>query len=419
MGQTRGMVGRRYHEERDLAAVTRMWREVGWIDDTDAQADGLRDFLGCGSSLVADVRGQAECLVHRSPGSLRHGTTDLPMCAVTAVTTSHVGRRQGLASALMAETLAAGVEEGAALAGLGMFDQGFYDRFGFGTSTYEHQLTFDPSSLTVDGATRPPVRLSIDDAGEMHALLVRRQRGHGSTVIDPAGLFRAEILWTEKPFALGFRNDDGRLTHFVLGSATAEYGPYEVEWIAHEEPHQLLELLALLRSLGDQVAVMTVAEPPGIQLQDLIDVPLRQRRSARIVGGRTSLHDAHAAMQFRILDLDRCIASLRSTTAPLSFSLRLRDPLDELDGAPWPGIGGAYTVHLADRSTGDASSVDPGLDPGLPVLDATVNAFTRLWLGVRPAGSLTLTDDLSGPQELLDALDDALRMPVPHSGWSF
>ena len=33
---------------------------------------------------------------------------------------------------------------------------------------------------------------------------------------------------------------------------------------------------------------------------------------------------------------------------------------------------------------------------GLPTLTATVSAFTRMWLGVRPATGLTITDDLQG-----------------------
>ncbi|HAS10693.1 MAG TPA: hypothetical protein DCS55_09295, partial [Acidimicrobiaceae bacterium] len=95
------MVGRAYEEERDLAAVTRMWREVGWIDDSDGQAEALRRFLDRGTALLADVHGEAECMVHRTAGSIRYVDTDLPLCAISGVTTSHVGRRQGLASALL------------------------------------------------------------------------------------------------------------------------------------------------------------------------------------------------------------------------------------------------------------------------------------------------------------------------------
>ena len=409
------MVGRPYRAERDLDAVTRMWREVGWIDDSDRHAEALRDFLDVGDALVADVARRAECLVHRSPGSIRYDTTDLPLCAITAVTTSHVGRRQGLASALMAEALGAAAAGGAAVATLGMFDQGFYDRFGFGTSGYEHSITFDPATLRVDVPDRPPVRLDRGDADEIHALLVRRHRGHGSVVLHPPRLVSCELAWTEKPFNLGYRADDGRLTHVVLGSMKDEYGPYVVEVLAAEEPHQLLDLLGLLRSLGDQVATLTIrGEPAGVQLQDLLRTPLRQDRIARQAGAASASHHAMAVQQDRILDLPACVAAVHLEVPGPSFGLRLRDPLEAVAGDGWPGIGGEYTVRL-----GPESGVEDGLADGLPVLDATVNAFSRLWLGVRPATGLSLTDDLTGPPELLGALDRAFRLPQPLAGWRY
>lgn len=407
------MVGRPYDEQRDLAAVTRMWREVGWIDDSDEQAEALRRFLGRGTALLADVAGEAECMVHRTPGSIRYVTTDLPLCAISGVTTSHVGRRQGLASALMVEALGAGAEEGAAVASLGFFEQGFYDRFGFGTGTYEHRLTFDPASLTVPPPDRPPVRLGRTDMPELHGLMTRRHRGHGSVVIEPSDWFDLEWAWTDKPFALGFRNDDGRLTHALLGSMKDEHGPYEIAVLAYEEPQQLLELLGFVRTLGDQVNSVTIAdEPPEVQLQDLIREPVRQRRVARLAGGSGALHQAIAEQQDRILDLGACIAAVRLRTPPVSFGLRLHDPLEALGG--WPGIGGTYTVRLGARST-----VSDGADGELPVLEASVGAFTRLWLGVRPATGLTLTDDLHGPPQLLESLDEAFRLPAPRAGWSY
>lgn len=409
------MVGRPYHAERDLAAVTRMWREVGWIDDTDGHAMALRNFLDSGFGLVADVGGQAECLVHRTPGSIRHEDTDLPLCAITAVTTSHVARRQGLASALMVEALQAGAAEGAAVAALGAFEQGFYDRVGFGTGAYEIRATFDPSTLAVDIPSQPPVRLTQDDAGEMHDLLVRRRRGHGSVVIDPPRLLRSELAWTESFFALGYRSDDGRLTSFLVGSMKDEHGPYEISWLGYERPQDLLDVLGLCRALGDQVAQMTItAEPAEIQLQDLIRTPMRQRRSAGLSGRAGGLQEAVAELQIRILDLRSCIEAVHLDTPPVAFGLRLRDPLADRAGGGWPGVGGDYTVRL-----GATSTLAAGLDETLPVLDASVNALSRLWFGVRPASSLALTDDLRAPDDLLSQLDRSLRFPVPQAGWIF
>ena len=60
-----------------------------------------------------------------------------------------------------------------------------------------------------------------------------------------------------------------------------------------------------------------------------------------------------------------------------------------------------------------------GTDPSLPILAASVNAFTRLWLGVGPATGLAITDDLSGPDDLLNQLDEILRLPQPKPDWDF
>jgi len=48
-----------------------------------------------------------------------------------------------------------------------------------------------------------------------------------------------------------------------------------------------------------------------------------------------------------------------------------------------------------------------------------VNAFTRMWLGARPATGLAVTDELTGPAALLEELDWALRLPEPKPDWDF
>lgn len=100
----------------------------------------------------------------------------------------------------------------------------------------------------------------------------------------------------------------------------------------------------------------------------------------------------------------------------MSFNLTLTDPvadfLDPDDG--WAGVGGEYTIDV-----GASSSAAPGHRAGLPVLIASVNAFTRLWFGVRSAGALVTSDELVCPPELLDALDHTVRVDRPHLGWDF
>ena len=102
--------------------------------------------------------------------------------------------------------------------------------------------------------------------------------------------------------------------------------------------------------------------------------------------------------------------------ASIRFNLNLSDPVERyLDpGVQWHGVGGNYVVTL-----GPASGAELGADPALPTLKATVNAFTRMWLGVLPASSLAATDDLDGPRELLEGLDSVLCIPQPKPDWDF
>ena len=327
-----------------------------------------------------------------------------------------MARRQGLAGALVAGSLAGAAADGAAVATLGVFDQGYYDRFGFGTGADDHVVSFDPATLNVPTPGRPPVRIGVGDHREVYDLLVRRHRGHGSVVISLPEWLAGALGELDAPLGLGFRDPDGRLTHCLLGSMSGHHGPLTVEWLIHERPEQLLDLLGLLKSLGDQARSVTInREPPGVQLQALLNEPLRQLTQANLGGSGRPLHTAWSKVQWRMLDLSACIEACAPPGTDLTFGLRLHDPLAERTGATWPGIGGEYTVRLGE---------DSGVTDGLPgaavaVLDASVGAFTRLWLGVRPASGLTITDRLAGPPELIAALDAAFCLPPPLPDWPY
>ncbi len=62
---------------------------------------------------------------------------------------------------------------------------------------------------------------------------------------------------------------------------------------------------------------------------------------------------------------------------------------------------------------GEQSTVERGRDASLDTLTASVNAFTRLWLGVRPATTLATTDALEATPDLLAGLDETIRLPRP------
>jgi len=345
---------------------------------------------------------------------MQYQDTALPLCAITAVTTSLVGRKHGFASNMTARALGQGADAGCAVAALGMFEQGFYDRFGFGTGAYEHVFTFDPATLKVDHVPyRTPERLTLDDAADIHEALARRNRPHGSIVLDPRELVDAELAWDDDARCLGYRNSDGRLTHFLFGSMKGRNGPWSIKAIAYENTGQLLELLRLLRDLADQLHWVKMPEPAEIQLQVLLAEPERAMNRSGGTDNATG-NSGGAWLQFRVLDLAACVSARSWSGPPARFNLVLTDPIaDQLDGS-WRGIGGDYVVTVADESF-----IESGHDDGLKTLECDAASFSRLWFSVAAASVLVATDNLVAPPALLAQLDEALRLPQPHPGLYF
>lgn len=199
----------------------------------------------------------------------------------------------------------------------------------------------------------------------------------------------------------------------MLGSIKEEQGPFDVDWCCYRSGDELLELLGLLRDLADQLVSISIREPAEIQLQDLIRHPIRQRTMARAAGAR-AIHESIAPWQLRMLDVGACVAARRWSGPPVEFDLVLTDPLAGVSDARWGGVGGQYSVVVGEQSCAAA-----GNRGDLPVLQASVNAFSRMWWSVRPASGLAISDDLGGPPELLSQLDEALRLAPPHQDWSF
>ena len=403
---------RRYDHKSDRDSLLRVFREVGWVGKEKEKEQIFDTFASASRGFVAELNGAAECGVLMYSGAVRYQEGELPFAAVAGVTTSRVARRQGLASRTTAAALADAAQRGAALAGLSMFDQGYYNQLGFGTMGYEHEVTFDPAMLRVPVRARPPIRIGVDDAEAVHAGRLARLRPHGGVNFHDATFTRTAMQEADNGFGLGYRDGD-RITHHFWANAKGEQGPYSVWWFAYETTDQLLELLALLHNLADQVVHLEIGEPAHIQIQDLLEWPFRDRSRSRRAEQEHRMSSA-AYWQARILDLPVCIAALHAR-ADVAFNLRLRDPVARyLPEDGWQGVGGEYVVRL-----GANSGAESGSDPGLPVLSGGVGAFTRLWFGVRPATSLAVTDDLSGPPDLLSAIDAALALPVPHFDWGF
>ncbi|MEN6400357.1 MAG: GNAT family N-acetyltransferase [Armatimonadia bacterium] len=409
------MNARLYDSTRDKHAAWRIWQEVGWIDkETEDQMDVV--FSRSGRGWVADLNGEPECLVMATPGDIQYLDELLPFGCITGVTTSRLGRKQGLAGRLTAHAIAEEVASGALLCGLGMFDQGYYNQLGFGSGSYSQTIAIPVQNLLVKERARVPERLGLDDWQELHTARLSRRRTHGSSNLFPPEITLTRMHWGNHHFGLGYRDDaGGGFSHLLWCSAdSVENGPYFVKYLVYRTREQFLELMAVLKTLGDQVYVVNIPEPPGVQLQDLVHQPFRAHRMSG--GDHTIRNNVYAWWQMRLCDLPGCLEKTHLPWGETRFNLKLSDPIEcYLDeDRPWRGVAGDYVVTL-----GPDSGAEPGHDATLPTLTTTVNAFTRLWLGVRPATTLAYTDDLQAPQDLLEALDATIRVPSPNPDWDW
>lgn len=408
---------RPYDPKRDRDSVLRIWRESHWLD-WDSESDGryLDIFLANTKARVADIEGTAECIVTSVPGNILHGDQDIPLDIVSSVTTSLVARKQGLASRLTAAIIAEGAEAGHTATALGMFEQGYYSRLGFGNGPYELKTSFNPSQIDIPSKARVPERLGIEHAADMHQALLQRWRSHGGVQISSIGHLEAELGWTDHGIGMGYRNKKGELTHFFWGEYKEEYGPLKINFLAYRNRQQLLELLALIRNFGDQLLSVQLVEPPHAQLQDFLTTPFREQNISQ-GGNYPSYSKAEAYWQIRINDVAGCLAKTRlRCSESVSFNAQLEDPITQYldDRAGWNGVSGDYTIHLGQQC--EASS---GHTPNLPLMKASIGAFSRLWLGCANASTLSCSDTLDASQDLLDKLDRTLCLPLPKVGWEF
>ncbi|NJN83869.1 MAG: GNAT family N-acetyltransferase [Caldilineaceae bacterium] len=180
-----------YDPNRDRKAAHRIWRETGWIESEDDEK-AMDILLSACRTLVVDLNGEPECLAAALPGVIRYQRASVRLSAVTAVTTSRIARKQGMAARLTASLIAEETQDGAAVSALGIFEQGFYNRLGYGNGSYVHAVRFDPSWLKIPSGMRSslriPARLSSDDWREIHHAMTTRQIGHGGCVLHPPEL---------------------------------------------------------------------------------------------------------------------------------------------------------------------------------------------------------------------------------------
>ena len=214
--------------------------------------------------------------------------------------------------------------------------------------------------------------------------------------------------WTNKNFGLGYFNEDrSAITHFIWCKGEGEQGPYVINCYGFQTDEQFLELLQLIKSLGDQVHCVSMKEPPGFALQDFIRKPFKQIHLTR----KTELESKYTSfnyMQLRILDMEKAFA-VCSGRIELPLTVELTDPIEEFlsDDAEWKGLTGSWDIRL-----GKTSSARPGKNDGA-LVKTSVNALSRLWYGSSTARSLALQGQLEADADTVRKLDEFFQLPKP------
>ena len=398
----------------DLPSVTRMWREVGWIEhDSERQAEALGRLLQYGAARVGVVAGDAECLVHRTPGTIRYDGVDLPLCAITAVTTSPIARNLGLASRMTAEAIAAGAIDGAAVAALGMFEQGFYDRFGMGTLAYVDHLLLRPGEAArrpAPAGARPCHPRRLDGGRRPHgpsgpAARQRQPRSArgapGRAGLGRGSLPRVRVPWRRRSADGVHRRHQRRRARAVQGAAARLRG--------RRRPARPARPAAVARRAAAPGADGRArGDPaPGPHRPAHPGRGARRPRPPGVAHGRWRGTSSGSSTSRRASRR----APGRATRCPSTSSSPTRSARPTWTGRAWPATTRSRSVRRRPSSQGTGAD--------LPVLRASIGALSRLWFGVRPATGLTVTDDLTGPPELLEALDRALVLPPPLPELSF
>jgi len=384
------------------------------MEGKDTDKEVFEGYISDTSSFVTELDGEAEVLVLTRSGDVQYLEKIIPASFVTGVLASRVSRMQGHALRTTAHAIAQSTTQSAAVSFLGVFDQGYYDKLGYGTLNYERLCTIDPANLNVPKLSRKPKRFTKDDAEVLHNCRLNRKKFHGGCNLFGTGVTGCELVWIENGFGLGFE-EDGELTHCMWLSSKGEHGPYQCECMAYQTNEQLIELLSVLKSLSDQVHGIRMQDPAGFQLQDFLIRPFATLRS-RKGGTFDASTSCNAWRQCRILDVEQCVKAMKLHGESVSFNLKLTDPIERYlpKKSGWRGVGGDWMIAL-----GEESSATRGHDDALPSASATVNGLSRIWFGSSSAEVVSTTGQFVADLELIHRIDSIVKLPAPIVDWDF
>lgn len=409
---------RDFDYEQDFEKVFKIWQEVGWLTKSKRNKEALKYFVQASKGKVALLNNQVEGYINSTPGLYQYRNKELKLQTITAVTISRVARKQSLATKTTAKAIAEAAAKGTHISALSMFEQGFYDKLGYGTGSYENLISFDPDHLSIKGESKPPIRIDENDYKEVHQAKLNRKKRHGFCTLFPEKITKGEMLFGEKkPFGLGYKDKNGKIDHHLLIYPNQEsHGPYFIRWMVFNNVNQFFDLMNLIKSLGDQIHLVRLWEPAGIPFQNLIKKPYKASKVTEKSKFEVT-NKAYALWQVRILNLKDCIKNTTFDTNKLNFNLKLEDPIEKYldNNSSWQGLSGEYTVSL-----GKDSRLKKGLNSNLSTLKTNINTFTKMWIGaVRPT-LLPYTNYFDAPDSLIEKLDNLfITLPQPRVDWNF
>jgi len=405
---------RNFDLKKDKDAVFDILNECGWVHNKKKDKY-LNNFLPVANTLVIDVNGKAEVMATSSVGTIRYQEEKLKLSALTGVTASLLARKQGFAGKLTATRLALDAEKGAEVGALCIFDQGYYNKLGFGNGNYEQIVCITPATLNIKRKPKIPVRLTERDYKKIHENRVNRLSNHCAVTL-PEYTTKAELSEENKNMGFGYFDEKGNLTHHIwLHGKGKEQGPLWISWMAYQNLDQLMDLLAFLKSFEEQILMIKMVEPPFINMQDFIEKPFLFKGMTQKSEHQNKISSS-AYWQLRILNLQKCIKKTHLNCEDFTFNLQLSDPIGKYiaEDVKWRGITGDYVITL-----GKDSSVKKGKQKDLLTLKASVGTFTRMWFGIMPASTLVYSDSIEASDELLKKLDKAFLLPEAHVDWGF
>jgi len=333
-----------------------------------------------------------------------------PVDGVAAVAVDMTARRQGVADALVRQSLVDARERGTPASFLYAFRPSYYRRFGYAPVEMGHMLHVRPRDLP-DSTEREKVRRYRDD--DLPAVeRCYRAASAGAT----GALERSPMWWSVRVLREGqdrvvFQAPGrGAIEGYVLGMLAEQVSlgkrVFRVQELVATTRRARRGLIGWLAALADEYATIEVSLPPDASwlpyLRDPHYPPGRshhQQEPAGLVGW---------GCMGRITHWERALAARAGRGVRGSVVLHARDPLvRENDGAWTVRFGGGTRAASVRAGSGGRGS---------PVLRGDMDVWTQVWLGAVSAHHAWQFGFLEGDERAARLLESAWFGPAPFWG---